>query len=163
MRVIILTQGQHTVVEDDVYEWSGQFNWRLIKTPRSLYAARSLPAHGETRRQKIVYLHREILQAPVGLWVDHIDCDGLNNLRENLRLCFRGNNAHNSRKSVVNSSGYKGVSFSSQLQRWKGSIRIAGRGVHLGYFDIAEDAARAYDMAALELHKEFARLNFPNT
>lgn len=152
MRVIILTQGQHTVVDDDVYEWASKFKWHALKTKNGFYAARSI-RHPSGRREYL-YLHREILAGEVE--VDHFDGDGLNNLRENLRGCSRPENARNVPRHRDNASGFKGVHLAAgkfRVQIW------AGRKVHLGYFSSKLDAARAYNTAAIKYHGEFARLN----
>lgn len=91
--------------------------------------------------------------------VDHVNRDTLDNRRSNLRKCSRAQNAVNSKLRVTNSSGYRGVSFSKG--RWAARIRDNYAYVHLGLFDDPVAAARAYDSAALKLHKEFASLNFP--
>ncbi len=60
-----------------------------------------------------------------------------------------------------NTSGYKGVSLFGRDSKWKAQIQVDGKKRHLGYFDDKIEAAKAYDRAALELHGEFAVLNFP--
>lgn len=158
MRVIQLTKGQHTVVESCVYEWASKVNWCALRSRNGFYAGRNV-----SRRQGggTILLHREILKAPLGVEVDHIDGDGLNNLIENLRFCSHAQNIQNSPKKCNNTSGHKGVAFSRAAGRWQAQITVRGRQMYLGLFDTAIDAAVAYDNAATELHGEFARLNFP--
>jgi hypothetical protein len=104
-------------------------------------------------------MHRLILAAAAGQWVDHIDGDGLNNRRANLRICDPNQNAANSRR-VPNTIGYRGV-WRTIYGRYYASITSKGRAVRLGSFSTAIEAAVAYDEAAKELHGEFATLNFP--
>jgi hypothetical protein len=90
--------------------------------------------------------------------VDHADGGKLNNRRENLRVTTQKNNARNARRSKVNSSGYKGVSFHAQRKKWRALIRIDGKRKSLGEFDTPEQAYAAYCKAAIEHFGEYARL-----
>jgi hypothetical protein len=93
--------------------------------------------------------------------VDHIDGDPLNNVRENLRLATPVQNAHNARgKRTSKSSSFKGVSQYRDGVRWVAQIMLRGRNFHLGIYADEEQAARAYDTAAIHQHGEFARPNF---
>ena len=94
-------------------------------------------------------------------YVDHINGDGLDNRRANLRQATHKENARNRRLSVNNSSGYMGVGWSKAAKKWRAYISPDGRQVHLGLFTSPEDAARARDAAAQEQFGGFARLNFP--
>jgi hypothetical protein len=91
---------------------------------------------------------------------DHIDRNPLNNRRSNLRPCTYSQNAANRSKMLGTTSKFRGISFNTRSKKWKAKITIYGRIIHLGTFIMQEDAARAYDRAALELFKEFANLNF---
>lgn len=94
---------------------------------------------------------------------DHADGNGLNNRRSNLRAATSGQNSANQRKrSTPTSSRHKGVSWHRRAGKWQAYVNVNGRAKCLGYFDDEEDAARAYDRAALEAWGEFARLNFPD-
>ena len=127
--------------------------WRALRpTGRNLtYAA--------TRGQPVL-MHRMILDAPRDVEVDHRDGDGLNNRRSNLRFATRNQNQANRRKGVGYSSVFKGVS--KKRGKWVAAIRIDQRSIHLGTFTDEEDAARAYDKAALEAWGEYSRVNFPD-
>lgn len=87
--------------------------------------------------------------------IDHINRDPSDNRISNLRLATRSQNLAN-KKAAGGSSEFKGVSYHCQRQRWRATIKD----VHLGLFDTEEEAARAYDNAALNLYGEFAGLNF---
>jgi hypothetical protein len=106
-------------------------------------------------------MHRVLLNAPASLHVDHVNGNGLDNQRSNIRLATPGENQHNGRLRKNNSSGFKGVSWVTRDKRWQVSIWLGGKQRALGRFQNLEDAARAYDNAARELFGEFARLNFP--
>lgn len=109
-------------------------------------------------------LHREIMSAPAGVDVDHINGDPSDNRRANLRLATRSQNRVNTGPQSNNTSGYNGVSWHTRDQKWHAAIsRVSPRGMHfLGSYASREEAARAYDAAAIELYGEFARLNFPD-
>ena len=105
-------------------------------------------------------MHRHILQPPVDLEVDHRDNDGLNNRRSNLRMATRSQNMTN-KEYGVGISGYRGVSRNGS--RWRARVIHNNKEHHIGTFDTIEEAAKAYDQLAKELHGEFAMLNFPTT
>jgi hypothetical protein len=103
--------------------------------------------------------------------IDHLDHNGLNNQRNNLRICTQFENQHNRKSQRGSLSQYKGVTLSvfkhtkknGELvfyKKWKATIRKDGKNKNLGYFLDQESAALAYDKAAIELHGEFAYLNF---
>ena len=102
-------------------------------------------------------LHRWLINAPAGLWVDHRDGVTTNNQKGNLRLATVRQNIANSKLSKASTSGFKGVHHLSG--RWRAKIVSHGVPVFLGTFDTPEEAARAYDAAAVALFGEFARLN----
>jgi len=111
---------------------------------------------GQHRLGTRVYLHRHIMSAPGGLFVDHVDGDGLNNRRANLRLCTHVQNQLNKGLSRRNTTGFKGVTRGECSGRWRAVITVNGRQRHLGTFDSPEEASAAYIAAAGELHGEFA-------
>lgn len=134
-----------------------ELNWCVHIESTSYYALRSPRIEGKKRTIK---MHRVILERKIGRklekgeWCDHIDGNGLNNTRPNLRLTTSLGNARNARKSVRNTSGYKGVS--KYRNKWKAYIKHEKKTIHLGYFDNPEDAHKAYCEKAKELHGEFA-------
>ncbi len=107
-----------------------------------------------------IRMHRLIMNAEDGQEVDHINHDGLDNRKDNLRIADRGQNSANRRIAVNNSSGYKGVYWQKERGKWRAHIRKDKKNIHLGYFDSVVKAAIAYDEAARELFGEFALLNF---
>jgi hypothetical protein len=106
------------------------------------------------------YLHRELLRNPRNKDIDHKDGNKLNNSRANLRACSKSQNGSNRRIHHTNNSGYKGVCRHSS-GKWQATIGANGRYTYLGLFDTPAEAAVARDREAIRLHKEFARLNFP--
>lgn len=106
-------------------------------------------------------MHRLILGTSVGMEVDHVNGDGRDNRRVNLRLATHSQNMANQRKRRDGiSSRYKGVWYERRRKRpWRAKIKVRGRQVNLGYFETEEEAAYAYNLAALEHFGGFARLN----
>lgn len=106
-------------------------------------------------------MHREIMVAPSGQYVDHVNGNKLDNRRENLRMCSNSQNMANRRAPRVNRSGFKGVHFFKRDGTWRAAITQDYKTKHIGYYATPEEAARAYDIKARELFGEFAQLNFP--
>jgi len=164
MKTINLTQGKVAFVDDSDYDYLNQFSWHAQLIGKSWYATRSTYIN---RKNGSVYMHREVMSHPKGALIDHIDGDGLNCQRNNLRLSTRQQNAFNT-KDVDGQIGYKGVYPHRRIGRTGketfpivAKIKINGRSIWIGTFKTAEDAAMAYDKKAIELFGEFASLNFP--
>jgi hypothetical protein len=124
--------------------------------------------HGKFLQGKVVtsLYHRLAIKAPEGLDVDHRNGNPLDNRKENLRLATRAQNQLNKgpRSTYAGktpSSRYKGVHWYKRKRKWQVQIQVKGNRHNLGYFTDELEAAKAYDRAALDLHGEFARLNFP--
>ncbi len=110
----------------------------------------------------MVRMHREIMNFPKGLLVDHRNNNTLDNRRANLRPATSSQNMVNRRRDKSkNSSQFRGVRFRKERGRWSAQITINGKTFWLGSYDNEIDAARAYDRAAMKYHGEFAKLNFP--
>lgn len=157
------------MVSDEDYEWLSTYHWS-VKINRLganwlAYAFRSIRHEGRTIN---IRMHREIWErayGPIcsGFEVDHKDhgqFGGLDNRRENLRICSHATNRGNSRRRVGTISGYKGVRWQKLSRRWQAYIVANGQQRHLGCFDDPVDAAKAYDLAAMRQWGEFAHLNF---
>ncbi len=106
-------------------------------------------------------MHRVIMVPSAGLIVDHINQNGLDNRRANMRLCTQSENKRNRASRPGSSSQFLGVSRSKRSTKWLATIRVGGQHIHLGYHADEADAARAYDAAALEYFGQFANPNFP--
>lgn len=144
----------HTIVDDCDAGILFEHAWRKNSDG---YIIRTCPRDGGPR--KISLLHREIISAKQGESVDHINGVTWDNRRQNLRICTHQENVRNQRTNSKNTSGYKGVFWHAKAGKWCVHIRKNGKGKHVGLFEKAHDAARAYNVAAQVEYGEFARLN----
>jgi len=157
---IPLTRGYVAIVDDGDYEDLAKHKWCALQAGRRIYAVRRSP-NAEIGGPRMVLMHRVVIGAEVDQDADHISGDTLDNRRTNLRACVPAQNACNRGPNANNTSGYKGVSWRPNRGKYRATINVNRKQVHLGHFDTPEDAARAYDAAAIRLHGDFARLNFP--
>ena len=155
---IPLTRGFVALVDEADAALVGRHQWRALKSGKGT-KVRWYASAGQGKATTL--MHRLIMAAPIGMDVDHRDYDGLNNRRGNLRLATRSQNMANARMRSDNSTGFRGVGWHRQMERWRAYVRVDGRLRSLGLHDAPEDAARAYDAAAREAFGEFASLNFP--
>jgi len=148
MKKIPITQGKFALVDDEDFDNLNQWQWHFTTG----YAARrAWPSN------KIVLMHRELMQTPKGKDTDHINRNGLDNRKCNLRICTRSENNLNKDKQKSNTSGYKGVYWRGDQKLWLARVGLVYAGKHKNKID----AAKAYDSKAKELFGEFAKLNFP--
>jgi hypothetical protein len=159
-RRIRLIEGKFAIVDPADFYRFNSFIWLTCGSNGNPYAARLIRMR--TGWLKTVVMHKEILDAPPGLYVDHRNTNSLDNRRANLRLATPSQNCCNSRRDKSHThSRFRGVSFNKRAGKWYSSIRFTGKRIWLGLFVNEIDAAKAYDNAAREYHKDFARLNFP--
>lgn len=151
MKKIPLTQGKFALVDDCDFEVLSQHKWHACERNNIFYARRFV------RKGTVAHMHREIMKCPKFLEVDHRDGNGLNNLRENLRIATHSQNMRNSRTPKNNITGFKGVSFTTREQKYRAVIYVDGKMIHLGYFQSPEEAHKAYCAGATLHHGEFAR------
>ena len=154
-RLVPLTQGQYAIVDASDYGRLNSFNWYAAysKQTKSFYAFRTDP---ETK--KTIRMHNDITGL---LWTDHQNNVTLDYRRKNLRPADFTQSACNRRKPCSNTSGFKGVMWRKNRSRWIAEIAFRGKTIYIGSFKEKIAAAKAYDMKAIELHGEFASLNFP--
>ena len=155
VRYIPLTQGGFAIVDAEDYDRLAKYKWYRRQDGNTFYAFR----HHGWKGRKII-MHRGIMRAPKGLIVDHIDGNGLNNRKSNLRLCSATENARNRRPVANCHSRYKGVTWDKNQKKWQVRISDSGKCIYLGRFDNEMEAAIAYDRKAEQLFAEFAYLNF---
>jgi hypothetical protein len=153
MREIPLTHGAVAIVDDEDYLLVSRYRWVYVKRPSSTTGyAFSLDIYRE--------MGKFLVDRPAGMEIDHVNGNGLDNRRSNLRICTSTENRRNRRKPrAPGASRFKGVR--PRNEKWRAEIKINGEHRCLGTYASEEDAAKAYDAAARELHGEFACLNFP--
>lgn len=149
-----LSNGMVAIVDAADAEWLSCYRWRALQVTRTWYAVRN-------ERKRLIYMHREIMHPPAGLIVDHINRNGLDNRRCNLRLVTRSQNNMHAAKREGCSSSYKGVDWQAGSRKWRARIKAHGRHIYLGMYETEIEAALAYDAAAIIYHGRFAVLNFP--
>jgi hypothetical protein len=156
MKYVPLSQGLFAAVDDEDYERVNAFNWSAQRAERTHYAVRKIRIDGKPYMQK---MHRFILNLPAWRpFVDHIDHNGLNNQKANLRQLTTSQNAQNKRKPRTGkTSPYKGVR--AHTGKFQAQIKHNGKWMYIGRYTDDADAARAYNKRALELFGEYACLN----
>jgi hypothetical protein len=149
-----LSQGYETIVDDEDFDWLNQWKWTAsLHTGGKIYAYRQ---DYRGRRPKCILLHRLILSCPDDMQCDHINGNGLDNTRSNIRVCTSKQNHGNRRPN--HGHRYIGIRRTPH-GTWSAQIRILGKVTRLGIFETAEDAAAAYNAAALLVRGEYAYLN----
>lgn len=151
-RAIQLTQGKFAIVDEADFEVLSQWSWCAKWDGWNWYAESYSAPNGKRTAAR---MHQFL----VGSGTDHIDGDGLNNTRANLRPATSSQNACNRGVSAANKSGFKGVSWHKRVKKWQAQIKHSGKVTCIGYFDDAKEAALAYNAAAQELFGIFAWLN----
>ena len=157
MKTILLNNGKEAIVDDSDFDEISKYKWYGNGTSNGMiiYAKRRTKK-SDGRKEKIISMHRQIMNFPEGKHIDHRNHNGLDNRHCNLRICTGTENMFN-RRRLKNKSGFVGVSWFKRLKKWRSSVCLT-----IGYFDSKEEAARAYDEAAKKLFGEFANLNFPD-
>jgi len=156
-----MANGRVALVDDEDAERIGRFRWRLYELERPGRRPQGPYAHSSIwngQGQTTTSMHIIVMGQK---FIDHIDGDGLNNQKLNLRPATNGQNMANRKKNLGCSSPYKGVTWSRRLAKWVAQIQADGERRHLGVFADEIDAAKAYDVAACHFFGEYARPNFP--
>jgi hypothetical protein len=160
MKEIELTQGYKAIVDDADYDELNKFKWYASKYRNTFYALRATYTDGK----HIIKMHRQILGLTKGdgKLADHINHNGLDNQRFNLRVCTQTeNNCNQQLQTRSKSSRFKGVSWDKANNKWFAKIKVNKTITFLGRFTSETEAAKTYDAAAIKYHGEFACLNFP--
>jgi len=154
MKEIQLTQGKTALVDDEDFAELSKYKWSLSKYGY-VYTSKD---------KKHLFIHRFIMNTPKGKFTDHINCNRLDNRKENLRIVNKQQNAQN-RTKLKGKSKYKGVYLHEDHKKnwstWKVDIYL-GKKIAIGYFENDRHAAMAYDIWAKVLFEEYAKLNFPD-
>jgi hypothetical protein len=143
-RLIPLTRGQFAIVDDEDFEFLAQWKWHALKQPKTHYAARTVKIEG---RKTTIWMHRLINGTPDGSLTDHINGDGLDNRRENLRSVTHQDNMINCARHVSGSSRFRGVSWHIRQGCWIAQITVDRKNIYLGRFSTELAAHEAYTAA----------------
>ncbi len=152
---IKLSDGLSAQVDIECLDLVSKIKWRAKKSINTVYAIANHKISSGV--YKTIYLHRVIINAPIGMQVDHIDMDGLNNKKSNLRLATRSQNQHNQKAKKNNTSGLKGAFWHKRYNKWYAIICKNRKMTFLGSFLTKEDAHKAYCDASKSMHGEFGR------
>jgi len=158
MKDIKTSMGQTVKVCDCHYDKVSTHKWSALRQPNRhpviYYAVRFGDRIG--RKPGLILMHREIVDCPEGMVVDHIDGDSSNNQCYNLRICTQGQNLLNTSKPKYNTvSGYRGVYWHKAAQKWCAEIRYNNKKQYLGLFKTPKEASIAYNIRAKELFGEY--------
>jgi len=154
MKKIQLTQGKMALVDDEDYVFLSQWKWHVHANKNKNYAIHTTYDTSTKKKGKMI-MHRIIVDVAHGFEVDHIDGNGLNNQKINLRICTHSENTKNQGKHKNNTSVYKGVYYNKDKQKYQVNMMIGGIYKYVGRFTSKEEAYRAYCLKASEVHKDF--------
>lgn len=141
----------YALVDDEDYEELSRYKWSAQKNGNTFYALR----HLKDEKQTTILMHAQIMQTPRGMHTDHIDGNGMNNQRSNLRVCTTAENQMNRGKQSNNTSGFKGVT--RYKKQWQAQINVNKKLTYLGQFLTKELAHEAYIEACNKYHGEFGK------
>jgi len=164
MKKIPLSKGKFAIVDDDDFEYLSKFKWYYVfkKRSRNGYAVRDFSRNIEIIKEfgvSHVTMHRFIIKPSRNKLVDHVNGDGLDNRKSNLRECTHTQNNGNFLLGSRNRSGYKGVSWHKTTKKWRASLMTKEKQIYLGLFINPKDAAAAYNREAIKYFGDFARIN----
>lgn len=152
-RLIPLTQGQFAIVDAEDYDFLIQWKWYAHWEYNSFYALRKLPRING--RQKCIAMHRIVNATPDDMETDHINGNGLDNRKRNLRSVTTQQNQWNQRAQSNVSSAHKGVCWNKNLKKWQAQIWVNNKCMYLGVFDSENKAAEAYNAVAMAHRGQF--------
>ena len=157
MKEIVLTGGFHAIVDNEDYKELNRWKWCCLKSKNGIYAKRRKP--GPALPYKLILMHRDILKAKPGQMIDHINGNGLDNRRQNLRFCSPMQNArHKTKLQLNNKSGTTGVSWDKMTRKWRAQISVKRKSEYIGIYKRKYNAIKARKDRANLLFKEFAPL-----
>lgn len=158
MSEVKLNKNKVTIVDDEDFEKVSKFTWGCVSHGKRFYARTTIKVGG---KPYVLYLHRFIagLKKGDGKQTDHINGNGLDNRKSNLRLCSYSENQYNIGLRQNNTSGYTGIWWNKDKKKWIVKVKHNKKKIHLGAFDDKKTAALAYNKGAIKYHGAFAKLN----
>lgn len=155
---IPLSQGLFALVDGEDFEELSRFKWYALNNGYTYYAVRH--SSQKLGKRKLILMHRVVMNAQPREEIDHYGHYGLDNRKDNIRICTRAQNNQNQRPRKNTSSQFKGVDWHTKSKKWRVQIKNNNKPIRLGCFDDEIEAAKTYDKKAKELFGEFAHLNF---
>lgn len=152
MKIIPLTRGFEAMVDDEDFDWLSQRKWFAHPGRNTIYAARTEWING---KRSTIFMHREILKPVGGKLTDHVNRNGLDNRRSNLRECTYTQNAHNRKVMTNNTHGTKGLYWDKHRNQWRVSIQDHGKRRLIGTYPTKEQAALARTSSEITMCGEF--------
>ncbi len=153
MKEIKLTQNKVAYVDDEDFDYLNQYKWYAQKSYNTFYAVRGDYSKGKPKQ---IRMHRVIMNVKESkMMIDHIDRNGLNNCKSNLRVCSNAENQWNTGLNARNKSGVKGVHFDKERNKWTAQIRHKGKVYFLGRYKDIKEAIKNYNNKAKELRGQF--------
>lgn len=157
MKKIKLTQGKYALVDDRDFDFLNQWKWFCHSRSGNHYVTRNL-YNKKNKTQKQIHMHRLIMNTPKDKIIDHIDGNGLNNQRKNLRICTQIENIKNQGKKSNNTSGFKGISLRKDTNKYRVRINVDNKCINLGNYTSKLKAYEVYCEACIKYHGEFANV-----
>lgn len=149
---ILLTQDLYSIIDLDDFEKVKLYKWFAHKNKNSVYVETNMIKNG---KYTTVKLHRFLMNCPFDKIIDHIDGNGLNNCKSNLRICNHSQNNMNKRIPITNTSGFKGVSYYKKTNNWTSQLMIKKKTLYFGRFIEPEEAYLVYLLACIFYFGEF--------
>ena len=156
MKRIPLTQGKVAIIDDKDLALVSQYEWFAHKNGKNFYAETRLPI---SKGRILLKMHVLIMGKKIGFEIDHINHNGIDNRRENLRHATHSQNHQNNRPRIHCSSKYKGVYWHKRDKKWEVQIGLDGALFYLGRFASEQEAAILYNKSAVKMFGPFAFLN----
>jgi len=157
-KFLSLSCGYFALIDEEDFNRASRHKWCTVKN-RADGIKYAIGKKKENGKRKTIHLHRFIMNAKKGEEIDHINHDGLDNRKSNLRICSSSQNAMNRRKKKGCCSIYKGVTFWTERGKWKAQITNKKKCINLGLYELEKEAALSYNKAAKKMFGEFAYLN----
>lgn len=148
MKYLILSQGKQAIIDDEDFEFLNQRKWSFRSDGYAVGRDKG----------KLVRLHRFIMRTPNGMLTDHINGDRLDNRKSNLRICNDLQNCWNRHSKAKNFSGVQGVYWNKSLKKWRAKITVNRKHIHIGLYELKEDAIKARQKAEIKYFGEYSAL-----